>query len=1115
MDPGAAMMTLRKLQVEVGDRRGARAAAAYPLDRADSPAAYAAGEADGTRAHAMWLGSELALAQLGVHRGHEVRVDELARALEGRHAGTEAEVRRPGSVPARGPDGEPRRIKVVNSFDLTFSAPKSVSLVWSQAGPELREAIEQAMIAAANAALDHVTRTRPVIGGKEPAEGFAASSALHVSARTAAGDQVPMPQLHVHSHLVGVLDASGNLRTPSSSALYRDCAMREAGAVGRAVLARELEALGFAIEARTGRGRRYFEIAGVPQALIERMSGRSRDVAGWVRDAEAATGGRLSTRVAAQAARATRGPKADVDAVAAQNVWDAHCRELEFGPDAIARLQAQGPSERNAVEVREAARAALLRQVWEEGPTVSRGALRAMAQELAPLGMTTAEITELLHEMQSRGELIALDEWQVTTHAIRSREEYVVRVASDAGRRRDAPLSPDAVDRGIAAAEAELHGHRLLEEQAHAVRTLSEGAGWMCLTGLAGTGKGPVLQAIAEAHRHEGWTVVAGAVDGATTQRLGRQVGAPAVTIQQLMHRVGAGRLTVDERTLIVIDEAGKVGLREWVGLAKLVDATGARMLAVGDIGQIGAIECPGILDVFLDAQDAIPAARLERVLRHRDPADRSRLHPWLGTYQETLYAGNTQDAIALLREHGALTVHADRTTAMVGMVDTWMARRTEHGIEARDAILIVHGSNDDVEQVNLLAQERRRQTGELGTESVASLDGVTSFHQHDVVMLRAGPYQPDAEHDSGPRPPRVENGTFGVVRHVDRERDQIWVDFEDPAGGTRLVMLDQRRLRAERDARDPGDQPVATLRLAYAGHPFPMQGATFDYVGSLWGHWSQRLQETYSGDTRARCWLDVHADRASLGHEGDNDAALERLAQRLASSAHRRASVTYALAPGVPIRGRAPADVDAAPRLPTHAPAVEPAETTRDPLEAFRDLLGDARLERIAARAEAVADDVAVLDGAALREARDAGRAALVHLHRPAALEVRRIEHSERTVAERIDAGQGAARRLEAEQDASRWLDRRRRQDLREAAAAYHDAVDKDRGVLDVLVERERELREAGVHPEDWLRDHGDAFARGIAAQRRLDRETGSAREAAGGPEIDVAYEAGPSVGE
>src|SRR5688572_11220908 len=98
------MMTLRKLQVEVGDRRGARAAAAYPLERDDAPAAYAAGGAGGGRAHAMWLGSERALADLGVHRGQEVRVDELARALEGRHAVTEAEVRRPGSVAARGPD---------------------------------------------------------------------------------------------------------------------------------------------------------------------------------------------------------------------------------------------------------------------------------------------------------------------------------------------------------------------------------------------------------------------------------------------------------------------------------------------------------------------------------------------------------------------------------------------------------------------------------------------------------------------------------------------------------------------------------------------------------------------------------------------------------------------------------------------------------------------------------------------------------------------------------------------------------------------------------------------------------------------------------------------------
>jgi hypothetical protein len=64
---------------------------------------------------------------------------------------------------------------------------------------------------------------------------------------------------------------------------------REVGAAYRSELARELATLGFQIECGTGRGERYFELAGVPQRLLDRWSSRHHQVQAAICDRPSAT----------------------------------------------------------------------------------------------------------------------------------------------------------------------------------------------------------------------------------------------------------------------------------------------------------------------------------------------------------------------------------------------------------------------------------------------------------------------------------------------------------------------------------------------------------------------------------------------------------------------------------------------------------------------------------------------------------------------------------------------------------------------------------------------------------------------------------------------------------
>jgi len=86
----------------------------------------------------------------------------------------------------------------VPGFDLTFSAPKSVSLLWALGGSPVGAEVKESHAAAVDAALGYRQReacwTRRGKGGREflRGEGFLAAGYAHRSSR--AGD----PQLHTH-----------------------------------------------------------------------------------------------------------------------------------------------------------------------------------------------------------------------------------------------------------------------------------------------------------------------------------------------------------------------------------------------------------------------------------------------------------------------------------------------------------------------------------------------------------------------------------------------------------------------------------------------------------------------------------------------------------------------------------------------------------------------------------------------------------------------------------------------------------------------------------------------------------------------------------------------------
>jgi len=183
---------------------------------------------------------------------------------------------------------------------------------------------------------------------------------------------------------------------------------------------------------------------------------------------------------------------------------------------------------------------------------------------------------------------------------------------------------------------------------------------------------------------------------------------------------------------------------------------------------------------------------------------------------------------------------------------------------------------------------------------------------------LCVGPYS--VRHDGdGPRPPRVENGSVGVVAAVDAEADRVQVRFDEPGRDPRLVSIDQAAWRARREA---GERRVPALRLAYASGTLPAQGATVRAAVVLVGREVDDRSSTYVGEARGIERHSVHAARENLGAEGGDEQRRLRYAERIAASRSRSAPARAAadeLDPSVRISFKR-RDTEPVPRLPWRA---------------------------------------------------------------------------------------------------------------------------------------------------------------------------------------------------
>lgn len=708
-------------------------------------------------------------------------------------------------------------------WDLTFSAPKSVSIVWGIAEAREREAIEQAhahsverTLAFAESQQLFITRRGKDGTLREAARPIVAAY-VHGTSREAD------PQLHTHAFVMNVAErADGSFGTLETKPLYEW--KMALGAVYRAELADELRALGYEV-APDAKG--SFRLAAMPREVERHFSKRRAQI-----ETVMAERGTTSAKAAELAALDTRKAKDATGAATLRERWREEALALGLTAERLAELKGDRRTGPRSIDT-----AAVIERLSHERSTFTTADLtRAVAEAAQSAGGGLGRVEETTAAIAQDAEIVRLNEQRYTTRAMLEVERGALVRA-----RRLADGTGYGVD--PAATAAAVKARPLSDEQRAALGHLSGSARLAVLEGLAGTGKSHLLGAAREVWEASGYETRGAALAGKAAKGLAEGSGMRAQTLHSLLADLKSGRDRLNDRTVLVIDEAGMVGSRQLARVLEEADQAGAKLVLVGDANQLQPIEAG---QLFERVGREVGTTRLTEIRRQRDERERAMV--------QALARGDTRAALESLQERGRLHAAADREAAMRELMADW---RRGRDTERPGEDLMLGATRADARALNRLAREVLHGQGELkGERVIQTANGPLALAEGDRIVITRNA-----------KVLGMMNGDLATVTAIGERRGQIEV----------TAQLDAGRVRTWRVS----DHPHIEHGYALTAHK--AQGASVERAYVL-AHESLSAREwSYVAGSRAREAVHLYAERSTaadlekiMGRSHKKDTALD-----------------------------------------------------------------------------------------------------------------------------------------------------------------------------------------------------------------------------------------------
>ncbi|MGH8875460.1 MAG: MobF family relaxase, partial [Acidimicrobiia bacterium] len=537
----------------------------------------------------------------------------------------------------------------VAAFDHTFSAPKSVSLLYAFGDERVRAKVTAAHQRAVAEGLcymqERCSQSRLATKHKDDSghwkattrtvesEGYLAAVFDHFTSR--AND----PQIHTHVVVINRVWAGEGWRAIDAKRAYAHA--KAGGSVYQAVLRDELtERLGVSWQPVVNG---QADLAGFSPELIRHFSTRRAEIAEAVDRYLAERGGEAHRRVWQSFTLETRQPKSHPggEAAVTREMKDygvtadivAHWnrRALDAPEDVVGLVRSVVGEGRRRLQPTsaeiETAATALVECVSDRQAVFTERDLVAHVAALFPEGATTRELVgatrDMLRAAQHSGQVLT-----VLPHAesglilpegvVLSTDELAIAAGQGPGwirqgdtvRFRALPgearystrlqlereervlgvvhtTSPVRCDLDVL--ESRITDRQLVDEQKQAMRHLAQLDGRLvAVVGPGGSGKTYTIGAYAEAVEAAGSRVIGVSTSAAAARKLGEDLGERwSGTIAMLRHHLGRYGTGLAEGTVVIVDEASMVSTADLACLVEETERADGKLVLVGDPRQL------------------------------------------------------------------------------------------------------------------------------------------------------------------------------------------------------------------------------------------------------------------------------------------------------------------------------------------------------------------------------------------------------------------------------------------------------------------------------------------------------------------------------------------------
>ncbi|SHF84412.1 conjugative relaxase domain-containing protein, TrwC/TraI family [Marinomonas polaris DSM 16579] len=679
-------------------------------------------------------------------------------------------------------------------WDVTFSDPKSVSVLTARADLELRNKIHDAREKSVKEAIEflekHAGYTRRGHNGyeQEAVTGFIAVLYEHSTSR----DQDP--QFHTHCLIKnGAFRFDGSFGTLESNHLYKW--QKATGAVYRAALARRMQDLGFSIE-RT-ECKPEFEIEGIPRSVCEHFSKRKK----VIREKLFSVGVRTTaSKIGSKIVMMTRKKKQNItDRPALFQRWQNEMDELNFRDEHVRLIQ------KKSVEISsEPMPLNSIVKLLTEKISVFRlqDLYAAIAVEAQFYHAEIKEIESAVQYLLAEQSIIELGidnkrNRLYTTTEILSLEKELLEYAQKLQSKNYYQLSESKI---VSALEVQCvqQGYSLSDEQIEAVHGVCQ-SNLDILQGAAGAGKSSSMSSMKLAYETAGFRVIGATISRQASLQLENETGIQSGTLAKLLVDIETKKISLSN-TVLVIDEAGLVSTHDLVTLFKAVDNANGKLVLVGEQQQLSAITHDGSLR-FLSQQRG--CTRIETIRRQREL--------WARQAVMDLREGNSLKALLVHQERGLLHFSDSSEKSREKLIDKWLGYKNEN--PSKQSLILAYRWSD----VKLLNKDVRKSYQEMGVVGLENLEADCIIGKHEMTLsFSTGDRVRFSKNDYSRN---LTNGEIGTIVNIKKFSDDIRFTVE----------LDSNREVSFYQSEYSDEDSRLFLVHAYASTIYSSQGRTID----------------------------------------------------------------------------------------------------------------------------------------------------------------------------------------------------------------------------------------------------------------------------------------------